>query len=66
MFIIATEHTSFYMNYEKHLWKGNLTVKMKIPSLEEPLKKMEMTRKETRTAMKKTKDIMKRQYNKRR
>ena len=54
------------MNYGRHPWKGNLTVEMEIPSLEELLKKMEITREEARTAMEKTKDIMKRQYNKRR
>ena len=37
-----------------------------IPSLEELLKKMETTREEARTAMERTKDTMKKQYDKRR
>ena len=54
------------MNYRRHLWKENLTVETEIPSLEELLKKMETTREEARTTMERTKDIMKRLYNKRR
>jgi len=54
------------VNYRRHLWKENLTVETEIPSLEELLKKMETTREEARTTMERTKDIMKRLYNKRR
>ena len=61
----ATGHSLFYVNYRRHLWKGNLIVKMKIPSLEDLLKKIETTREEARTAMERTKETMKRQYNKR-
>jgi len=53
------------VNYGRHSWKGNLTVETEIPSLEESLKKIETTREEARTAMERTKDIMKRQYDKR-
>ena len=62
----ATEYSPFYMNYGKHPWKGNLTVEMEIPSLEKLLKKMETTREEARIAIEKTKDMIKRQYDKRR
>ena len=62
----AIGHTLFYMNYGKYPWKGNLTVEMEIPSLEKLLKKMETTREEARTAIERTKDMIKRQYNKRR
>jgi len=62
----ATKYTPFYMNYERHLWKGNLTAEIEIPSWKELLKKMEITREEARIAMERTKDIMKRQYDKRR
>ena len=54
------------MNYGRYFWKENLTVETKIPSLEELLKKMETTREEARTAMERTKDTMKKQYDKRR
>ena len=54
------------MNYGRYPWKGNLTVETEILSLEELLKKIETTREEARTAMEKTKDIIKRQYDKRR
>jgi len=61
----ATGHSLFYVNYRRHPWKGNLTVEMEIPSLEDLLKKMETTREEAKTAMERTKKTMKRQYNKR-
>jgi len=61
----ATGHSLFYVNYGRHPWKGNLTVEMEIPSLEDLLKKMETTREEAKTAMERTKEIMKRQYDKR-
>jgi len=60
----ATGHSPFYVNYGRHPWKGNLTVEMEIPSLEDLLKKMETTREEAKTAMEKTKETMKRQYDK--
>jgi len=41
-------------------------VETEILSLKELLKKIETTREEAKTAMERTKDIMKRQYNKRR
>jgi len=53
------------VNYGRHSWKGNLTVEMEIPSLEDLLKKMKTTREEAKTAMERTKEIMKRQYDKR-
>ena len=61
----ATKYTPFYMNYGRHLQKGNLTAEIEIPSWKELLKKIEITREETRTAMERTKDMMKRQYDKR-
>ena len=53
------------MNYGRYPWKRNLTVEMKIPSLEDLLKKMKTMREEAKTAMERTKETMKRQYNKR-
>jgi len=40
-------------------------VEIEIPSLEDLLKKMETTRKEAKTAMERTKETIKRQYDKR-
>ena len=62
----ATGHSPFYVNYGRHPWKGNLTVETEIPSLEKLLKKMETTRNKARTAIERTKDMIKRQYDKRR
>jgi len=53
------------VNYGRHSWKRNLIVKMEIPSLEDLLKKMKTIREEAKTAMKRTKEIMKKQYDKR-
>jgi len=52
------------VNYGRHLWKGNLTVEIEIPSLEDLSKKMETTREEAKTAIERTKETMKRQYDK--
>jgi len=54
------------VNYRRHPWKGNLIVEMELPSLEKLLKKIEITKEEARTAIERTKDTMKRQYDKRR
>jgi len=40
-------------------------VETEIPSLEDLLKKMETTREEAKTAMERTKEMIKRQYDKR-
>jgi len=61
----ATGHSLFYVNYRRHPWKRNLTVEMEIPSLEGLLKKIEITREEAKIAIEKTKETMKRQYDKR-
>jgi len=61
----ATKHSLFYVNYRRHPWKENLTVEMEIPSLEGLLKKMETTREEAKTVIERTKETMKRQYDKR-
>jgi len=57
---VATGHSPFYVNYERHPWKGNLIVEMEIPSLEDLLKKMETTREEAKTTIERTKETMKR------
>jgi len=62
---VATEHTPFYVNYGRHPWKENITVEMEIPSLEDLLKKIETTREEAKTAIERTKETMKKQYDKR-
>jgi len=61
----VTGHSLFYVNYGRHPWKRNLIVEMEIPSLEDLLKKMDTMREEAKTAMERTKETMKKQYNKR-
>ena len=56
----ATGHFPFYVNYGRHSWKENLTVETEIPSLEDLLKKMKTTREEAKTAMERTKEMIKR------
>jgi len=48
------------VNYGRHSWKENLTVETEIPSLEDLLKKMKTTREEAKTAMERTKEMIKR------
>jgi len=62
---VATGHSPFCVNYGRHPWKGNLIVEIEIPSLEDLLKKMKTMREEAKTVIEKTKETMKRQYNKR-
>jgi len=62
---VTTRHSLFYVNYGRHHWKGNLIVKTEIPSLEDLLKKIKTMRKEAKTVMERTKETIKRQYNKR-
>ena len=37
---IATGYISFELNFRRHLWKEDLTIKMKLPNLEEFLEEV--------------------------
>jgi len=40
---MATEHTLFELNFERDLWKEDLTVKIELPKLENFLKGLQMS-----------------------
>ena len=63
---IATGYTPFELNFGWHLWKGDLTVQTEFPKLEEFLISLQKSWEETTKAMDKAKEMMKRQFDKKR
>ena len=62
----ATEHTLFELNFRRHPWKGNLTVQMELPKLEEFLIGLQRSWEKAIKLMEISKEAMKRQFNKKR
>ena len=60
---MATEYTPFKLNFERHLWKGNLTVKMKLPKLEDFLEGLKRSQGVAKKSMKVAKEAMKKQFD---
>ena len=63
---IATGHTPFELNFERHSWKGNLIVQMEFPKLEEFLIELQRSWKEVTKSIEIAKEAMKRQFDKKR
>ena len=63
---IATGYTPFELNFGWHLWKGDLTVQTEFPKLEEFLISLQKSWEETTKAIDKAKEMMKRQFDKKR
>jgi len=55
----TTGHTSFKLNFGQHSWKGDLTVQMEFPKLEEFLISLQKSWEEATKAMDKAKKIIK-------
>ena len=62
----ATGHILFELNFGWHPWKGNLTVQVEFPKLEEFLINLQKSWKEATKVMDKTKEMMKKQFDKKR
>jgi len=62
----ATGRTSFKLNFERHLWKGDLVVQTEIPRVEEFLAEMKKSWKQVTKAMKEAQKVMKKQFDKKR
>ena len=62
---MATEHTPFKLNFGKHLWKGNLIIKIELPKLEDFLEGLQGSQEAVKKSMEIAKAI-KRQSNKKR
>ena len=62
----ATEHTPFELNFGQCLWKRDLTVQTEFPKLEEFLIGLQKSWKEATKAMDMAKEIIKKQFDKKR
>ena len=62
----VTEYTPFELNFGRHLWKGNLTVQMEFPKLEEFFIKLQRGWEKAMKSMEIAKEVMKRQFDKKR
>ena len=63
---MATRYTLFQLNFERYLWKGNLTVKMELPKLEDFLEELQKSWKKTKKSIELAKEVIKRQFDKKR
>ena len=59
----AMGQTLFVLNFERHLWKGNLEVQIEIPKLEEFLMGLERSWEEAMKAMEAAQETMKKQFD---
>ena len=62
----ATGHTPFELNFRRYLWKGDPTIKIELPNLEEFLEKLQKSQDKIRELIEITKEAMKKQFNKKR
>jgi len=56
---VAMEHIPFKLNFERHLWKENLTIQTELPKLEDFLTGLQLSWKEAKNLMKIAKEAMK-------
>ena len=62
----ATGYIPFKLNFRRYPWKKNLTVQMEFPKLEEFLISLQKSWKEATKTMDKAKEMIKRQFDKKR
>ena len=63
---IATGYILFKLNFERHSWKGNLTIKTKLPNLNDFLKGLQRSWDKVRILMDIAKEAVKKQFDKKR
>ena len=63
---MAIGRTPFKLNFGRHLWKGDLVVKMEIPQVEEFLVEMKKSWEQVTKAIEEAQKVMKKQFNKKR
>ena len=63
---MAMGHIPFKHNFGQHSWKGNLTVQIKFPKLEEFLKELQRSWEKAINLMEIAKEAMKKQFDKKR
>ena len=59
-------HTLFELNFGRHLQKGNLTIQMELPKLEDFLMRLQQSWKEPKKSIEIAKEAMKKQFEKKR
>ena len=59
---MATEHTLFELNFERYLWKEDLTVKIELPKLENFLEELQTSWEAVKKLIEITKEAIKRQF----
>ena len=62
----AIGYTPFELNFGRHPWKGNLTIKMKLPKLNNFLEGLQRSWNKARISMRVAKEAMKKQFDKKR
>ena len=62
----ATGYIPFKLNFGRHLWKGNLTIKMELSKLDEFLGEVQRSWNKAKISMNMAKEAMKKQFNKKR
>ena len=63
---VAINYTLFELSFRRHLWKGDLTVKIELLKLEDFLEGLQKSQKTVKKLIKIAKKAMKKQFDKRR
>jgi len=63
---VATERTPFKLNFERHLWKGDLVVWLEFPRVEEFLTGLQKSWEQATKSIEEAQKNMKRQFDKKR
>jgi len=63
---LTTEYTPFKLNYERYLWKKDLTIGIEFPKLETSLEGLKRSWEVTMLLVKKAQETIKRQFDKKR
>ena len=63
---MATEYTPFELNFERYPWKGNLTIRMELPNLNNFLEELQRSWDKARISMDIVKEAIKKHFDKKR
>jgi len=63
---VAIGYILFELNFGRYLWKGNLTVKIELPKLDNFLNKLRKSWEIAKNSIEIAKEVIKRQFNKKR
>jgi len=63
---MATRHILFELNFERHLWKENLMMKMELPKLEDFLKELQRSWEVVKKSLEVVKEAIKKQFDRKR